>query len=363
MATELQVPDWNVTLYNLANEPIMDISDLVNFRLTMKLNDSHNVQFYFDLAQFEKRCAAINADPKTILYPASTEIKISRNGHKLFGGIIAEVNASFDVNAKTVQASADGYLEYFAHRLLAKSYNGVDRSEIAWDAIDTVQSEDYGNLGITQGVLADTYDSVLNADYRDVKSIIQLYTYAQPTTYDFEITPDKVFNTYTKIGTERPGIQLIYPQNITSMRIPRSSDSLYNQIVGLGSGIGEERVQTIVQDIPSKIRYRVRENKVLYNSVVNEDTLIENTSGELAQSLNVLELPEITIPANELDLDEVRVGDSVYVKCTGSTYNTDLDGMYRIYQMDISVSDDRSEDVSIKFYNPNGSGALEDNDI
>lgn len=360
---ELQVPDWNVTLYNLANEPIMDISDLVNFRLTMKLNDTHTVRFYLDLAKFESRCAAINAEPKTILYPASTEIKISRNGFALFGGIISSVDSSFDINAKTLEVAADSYLEYFAHRLVSKSYDAVDRSDIAWDAIDTVQSEDYGNLGVTRGVHTDTYDSILNADYKDVKSIIQLYTYAQPTTYDFEITPDKVFNTYLKMGSDRPEIQLVYPYNIKTMRIPRSSDSLYNQIVGIGSGIGEERIQTIIKDIPSQIRYRVRENKVLYNSVIRETTLLENTTGELVQSLNVLELPEITVPADVLNLDILRVGDSIYVKCSGSTYNNDLDGMFRIYQMDISVSDDRSEDVSLKFYNPQGSGALEDADI
>ena len=203
----------------------------------------------------------------------------------------------------------------------------------------------------------------MTADYRDVKSIIQLYTYAQPVTYDFEITPDKVFNTYLQMGTFRPEIQLVYPYNIKTMRIPRSSDSLYNQIIGIGSGIGSERIQTIVKDIPSQIRYRVRENKVLYNSVIRQETLIENTTGELAQSLNVLELPTITVPADVLDLDIVRVGDSIYVKCSGSTYNNDLDGMFRIYQMDISISDDRSEDVSLKFYNPAGSGALTDADI
>ena len=55
MATELQVPDWNVTLYNLANEPIMDISDLVNFRLTMKLNDSQTAQGQNKTAHYDYR--------------------------------------------------------------------------------------------------------------------------------------------------------------------------------------------------------------------------------------------------------------------------------------------------------------------
>lgn len=363
MATILQVPDWNVTLYNLSNAPIMDISDLVSFTLTMKLNDSANVQFTLDLIQFEKRCAAINAEPKTILYPASTEIKISRNGNKLFGGIIASADSSYDVNSATLSVTADSYLEYFAKRRLKKSYEGVERSQIAWDAIDTVQSETYGNLGVTQGTMVTTYESVLNADYDDVKSIIQRYTYAQPVTYDFEITPDKVFNTYLYLGTERPSIQLVYPYNITSMKIPRSADSLYNQIIGLGSGIGEERLEEVVQDIPSKIRYRVRENKILYNSVINSDTLLENLEGDLAQSLNVLELPEITVPGDVLDLDLVRVGDSVYIRCTGSAYNNDLNGMFRIYEMTVTISADRSENVSLKFYNPEGSGALVDNDI
>lgn len=354
----LDIPEWTVSLYDLNNQEIMDISKLVNLNLNLKLNENSTLAFAIDLVQFENLCASVNIHPREVLYPSRTEVKVSRNGNLIFGGIIATADAYFGEIESTIQATADSYIQYFAKRLLSKTYSSTDRSDIAWDAIETVQSVPNGSLGVTRGVSTPTYDSDLTADYMDVKSIIQRYTYAVPTVYDYEITPGKVFNTYLRLGSDKPEVELVYPQNIIGIKVPRSSDTLYNKVIGLGSGIGEERIETTQEDVPSQEVYRVLETKKTYNSVVRIDTLIENTRGFLAQSTGVLVLPEITVANDSIDLDTLRVGDSVMVSIINSSFCDDVNGMFRIYEMKIQVDENSFETVSLSFYRPDAGGEL-----
>jgi len=356
----LDIPEWTVSLYDLNDNEIMDISKYVDLKLNLKLNDVSTCEFDIDMVQFERLCASVNASPRNVLYPAKTEIKVSRNGNALFGGIVSSADSNLGEIEKTISVKADSYLQYFAKRLLKKTYVQTDRSQIAWDAINLAQSVPNGDLGITQGELATVFNSDLTADYRDIKSIIQLYTYAQPTTYDFEITPDKVFNTYLRLGSDRPEYELVYPWNIVSMGVPRNSDTLYNTVLGIGSGIGEERLQTTKSDLISQQTYRVLATKQTFNSVEKIDTLEENTEGFLVQSTGVLVLPSVTVNADAIDLDVVRVGDSLPVKVLGSTYNDDVDAMLRIYGMNITVDQNSFETISLDFYRPDNGGEVDD---
>lgn len=356
----LDIPEWTVALYDVNDNEIMDISRFVNIELDLKLNDVSTLRFEMDLVQFEMLCASVGALPRNVLYPALTEVKVFRNDNPIFGGIVANVTSRLGQDRSILTVTADSYIQYFATRLLSKTYTNTDRSQIAWDAIDTVQSLDHGDLGITQGTLATTFNSDLTADFRDVKSIIQLYTYAQPTTYDFEITHDKVFNTYTHLGSTRPEYQLTYPGNIVSLTLPRSSDTLFNRVVGIGSGIGEERLQTIQEDETSKATYRIRESKQLYSSVIEQGTLEQNTQGFLEQSKGVLVLPDVQVNADAFDLDIVRVGDSLPVRVIDGSYNNDLDGTFRIYQMNVQVDENAFETVRLNFYRPDLGGELGD---
>lgn len=355
----MDIPEYTVILYDLFNQPIMDISKFINLELHLKLNNVSTISFEINTKNLELLCSSVGTTPRQVLYPAKTEVKVYRNGIIKFGGIISTVDTSYQENGATTSVSADSYVQYFAKRYLVKSYTATDRSAIAWDAINTVQLVTNGSLGITQGTLATIYSSDLTADYQDVKSIIMNYTTYAPVTYDFEITPDKVFNTYTRLGSDKPEVELVYPQNIVSIKVPRSSDTLYNKIIGLGSGIGVERLESIKKDATSQLTYRVQESKQLFNSVSVQSTLDDNTQGYLDQSLGVLELPEIVVNGSEIDLDTLVVGDSVTVRIDGSTMCDDVDGLYRIYTMDISVSENNQETITLSFYNPNSGGEIE----
>ena len=354
------MPDYSVELYDLNNQMVMDISRFVNISLENTLNDTASLSFTISLPMFEKLCADINVLPRNLIYPQKTEVKLKRNGVYLFGGIISSADSKFEVNNKTLDVKADSYLHYFSTRLLNKNYVNTERSDIAWDAINTVQSVQYGNLGVTRGSTVNTFKSDGTFDYQDVKSIIQRYTWAKPTTYDFEITPHKVFNTYLRLGSDKPEVELVYPQNIVSMTIPRSADSLYNKVIGIGSGMGEERIETTKNALDSQLTYRIREAKKTFNSVTEMTTLEQNTEGFLYESTEPLVIPDITVEPNALDISSVFVGDSVKVRAEDSTYNDDLDGMFRIFKLSVSVNENLHEEIKVSFYNPNTGGGLED---
>lgn len=356
----LDIPEWTVVLYDLTGNPVMDISKFVRLSLDLKLNDNSTLSFTIDLEQFEKLCAGIGATPRNLIYPAKTEVKVYRNGVALFGGIIATADSTLSEDTKSLDITADSYLQYFAKRFVSKTYTNTDRSQIAWDAINTVQSVTNGNLGVTQGTLATIFNSDLTCDFRDVKSIIQLYTYAQPSVYDFEITPDKVFNTYERLGSDKPEVVLAYPENVVSMKIPRSSDTLYNKVIGLGSGIGDERIQSIQEDADSQAIYRVQEYKTTFNSVIIQGTLDENTKGVLEQSRAVLVLPELSVRGSALDISSVFVGDSITVRTYDQTYNDDVNALLRIYGLTVNVDENISENISVNFYKPDNGGEIEE---
>lgn len=352
------IKHWSIILYDLHNQPILDISDFVAISLELNLNDVDTFSCSMDLYILQGLVRQVGATMKAILYPQRTEIRVAKDGVLLFGGIVSGVTTSYGENGATIDIKADSYLQYFATRFLNKNYTNTDRSAIAWDAIDTVQSEANGSLGITQGTLATIFNSDLTNDYQDVKTIIQRFTYAKPTTYDFEITPDKVFNTYTRLGSDKPGIVLSYPHNIISMTVPRNADGMANRIIGMGSGQGEERLQTVQDNLTSQINNRIVEKKMSYNSVLNQTTLDQNVQGMLGQIYESLVIPELSIDETTFDVTSTKIGDAVTVKVDDSDYDDDLNGLFRIAKQTIGVDENEHEDIKLTFYNPNSGGAL-----
>lgn len=348
----LQIPKWEVFLYDLNGNKVMDVSSFCDFELRLLLNDNSYMSASMDLVQFEEKCLENGLFPRNVLYALMTEVKVYRNGIAKFGGIVAETKSVLGETEKSLTFTADSYLQHFATRRLTKNYYQVGRSEIAADAIITAQSVPNGDIGITIGTLAETFASDLTADLRDIKSIIQLYTYARPVTYDFEITPEKVFNTYLKLGSYRPQFPLTYPFNIESIGIPRRSSTLFNKVYGIGSGIGEERIGTVKEDAESSLRYRLKEDVKLYNSVTDQQTLEDNTEGYLQESKEMLVVPDVKVKGMAVDLDIVGVGDTLPLSVEGSSYNDDINGNFRIYGMTIKVDSQLFEDVSFDFYEP-----------
>lgn len=357
-------PDYAIELWDINGQMVADVSRLSsNRKYSLKLNDIETINFDIDLDQFQKLCADIGSHPRTVLSPARTEVKIKRNGSYVVAGQVVGVVGSLEENDKKLSIRADGYLNYFLQRYIKKNYAGVDRSQIAWDAINTTQTQTNGSFGITQGTLATTMNSDREADYDEIKDLIIDYTWhagaSSTANYDFEFTPNKVFNTYTRKGSDKPEIRLIYPYNVVSLTNEVNGSTVANKIIGLGAGIGDERSESIKSDATSQANYRVREKKSLFNSVSTQTVLDNNTNGVLNIYNQVLEIPEVKVIPDILDLNTLQTGDSVHLKIEGNSYFDTIDGLYRINEISVSLDENNSEDVSLRFYNPKDGGALE----
>jgi hypothetical protein len=153
---------------------------------------------------------------------------------------------------------------------------------------------------------------------------------------------------YTRLGSDKPGVLLTYPLNITNMSVIRDASTLANKIYTIGSGIGEERLQITTVDTTSAIDYKIREKKIIYNSVNDMDTLQENALGDIPIYKDIYEMPTLNVSTEALDLNEVGLGDAVTVSVEGSTFIDNIDGLYRIVGIAVNVSKNNQENIALK---------------
>lgn len=491
----LDTPEYTIEIWDINDVYVMDISDLIATSLTIapKINDVLDMSMAIDLVQFEARCASINANPRSILEPYRTDIKIRRNNQYICGAQVVQVNVNFNnQDTNKIEIKCTGYLNYFKDRFVSNMYRGMtyagiarqlitdtqsvpniitnshfyedisgwvasSSGYIAWDAtnghsypgslyvsattgtnanagarflVDMVAGATYtatfwakatvatGNLyvtsepsinhgttaiastnwiqyttswtqtvdstyfdiktdagtttnfyiddvtltsslddpsyfdfGVTLGVdtasAGQQNDRVRTYDIQNVKDGIMNLTSLESDNFDFEFDANKVFNIYDRLGSDKPEVELVYPQNITSIVVSRDASTLANRIIGLGSGLGSERLETVATGYTSAAAYRIRERTETFNSVVEQDTLDENTFGKLAIYQDIYEVPAITVQANHLDINNVWVGDAINIRVDGSSFVTTINGLYRIIGMRITVDPDMNESVSL----------------
>ena len=217
------------------------------------------------------------------------------------------------------------------------------------DNVDNAANRDFGiTLGTDYASADQEATRVRNYDLQSVKDGIINLTRLEDDNFDFAFDANKVFTTWSRKGADKPHIELVYPQNIESMTTTRDAQTLYNKVHALGAGIGEERLETSVIDEVSAITYRVRETIQMYNSVEIMDTLNANAFGVLDQSKELHDNIVVNVTNNVLDLDEVEVGDAIYIRVDGSTYIDYINGLYRIVGMDINVSTEFEENIKLE---------------
>lgn len=350
----LETPEYTVELWDINGVMVMDVSAIIatQLRIEMRINDSETVEFSLDLVQFEKLCASIGTNPRVIMEPYRTDVRIRRNGVYICGAQIVQVDVNFNRNeTNKIEVKCTGYLNYFKDRFITANYSAKTYAQIARQMITDTQAQTNGDFGVILGV--DTAspvqqaDRVRNYDLQNIKDGIINLTQLENDNFDFQFTAGKVFNTYARLGSDRPEVEFVYPQNILNMRVKRDASTLANKIIGLGSGIGEERIESIAIGVNSSIAYRIRERVELFNSVINQAVLDANTFGKLPLYEYIYEVPSLTIVPNEIDLSVVGIGDAVTVRVDGSTFIDNVDGLYRIIGMTITVDTKGEETVSL----------------
>lgn len=354
MAKTLYIPEYIVELWDINDVYVADISEILtsSLKIDLLLNDVGTCEFTIDMVKFLEKCERIGATPRNILDPYRTDVKVRRNGSYIGAFQVIQIQGNFNNDsANTIEVKATSYLNLFKNRFLSVSYENMTYAGIARQLILDTQAQANGDYGVTLDIdLASIHQlstRVRNYDLQNVKDAIINLTKLENDNFDFEFTYDKKFNVYNRIGSDKPQIELAYPQNINSLSVLRDASTLANKIYGIGSGIGEERIETTAIDTLSALTYRVRERVELFNSVENITTLEENTFGVLQRYSSMYERPVIKFNTDNLDLDEITIGDAITIMVNNNALFDSINGLYRILQISLDVTIDLEENMSL----------------
>jgi len=331
-----------------------DISRLArNRRYTLRRNASEDLQFLMNLTAFESYCAQAGRNPMATLEPYVTDIRVKRMGQYLFGVQVVDLQYNLNQGEVNMEVRATGFLDLFKDRYITKNYSAEEATAIWRDAIAETQSgDDTNDFGVTAGVLqyVTAVDRDRNLVDQNVRDLLVNLTALVDGTFDFRFNYDRSYEIFEQIGSDRPGHKFTYPYNISGGTVPRSALNLYNYIIGLGSGFGEEAIRSIQVDADSRLNYKTRQKIVTFNSVTEQETLDENTSAYLERVKEILMLPSIKTNGEFCDLSVIGVGDRVPVEIQDHAA-LPLNDTYRIEQIDCSLDDNDAEDISLTIDN------------
>jgi hypothetical protein len=363
---------YEFELWSSSGQRLADISRLTQKRsFTIQRNEAETLNFQLDLYAFEAFADGIGVPANVLLNPYATDVKVKRNGTYLFGTqvVAAPLDAAADMSRVTesgggggissfdhlITVSCQGYLDLFKDRYLTYSYSQQDASFIAGDMLGQAQTAPNGNVGVTLGTSNYLTGVLRDRNYtrQNIKTELQNLTQLIDGRFDFAFDSNKVFNIYSQIGAKRSDIQFTFggPQgNIIGLNTENSATSLYNEIIGLGSGFGADQIVSTQDDPSSQLNRYLRQDIKQYNSVVIQSTLDQNAQADLALEKDLLVMPQITISGKELqNIPFISVGDRIQVNAVGHSFLTNLNGYYRVEKMAVSL-DDNDFESEIRLY-------------
>lgn len=228
----------------------------------------------------------------------------------------------------------------------------------------------YTGLDDTTGGTGHNYADVgytnreFNYELQNVKDAIMDLTQMGEDYFEFEFTPDRIFNTYERKGSDRTDIEVYYPGNVQSLTVDRSAADMANKIQEIGSGIGDERLEVIVSDLDSRRLYGTREGVTTQNNVSLTETLQGLAQGELDNRGGIIPKVSVTIQDGSINGGNIQTGDVIavrigeYLGVLGQQQTPemkihlelfgDVEGWYRVEQIQARISQDGMETITLQ---------------
>lgn len=186
-----------------------------SYTFTETLNKESQATFVFSFKELEKLAEATDTDVLDILSSTIREIYISRNGTKIFYGIISGITVDPQGQGNDIlTVKAMSFFGLFKKRLVGIGtqvyYSATDAGAIAADLISDSQASDspYSDWGITIGSITASKNRDRGYLFDNIyDSIVKLSNDNLADGIDFEIDNTKAFNVYypTK-GIARPNV-------------------------------------------------------------------------------------------------------------------------------------------------------------
>ena len=350
---------YNIEIWGKDNYALADIRHICsNLVWTKTLNGAETLNFTIDLNRYEEllKNLGYEYDAFGLMEVGRNDIRIKRNGVYILGtNVYRFVFVTHDPTIE-VQVQCVGYLNYYKTRYVTMDFDTeTSQDEILFQVIEDCNAKTGGDYGVRRGNV--TGNMALRTRHykrKEVASLIQQMSNCIGGP-DFDFTPDKLFNIYETKGTYHPNILLYYPElhgkpgNVQSFNFTRSVDGVANYVMGIGSGNGEDAVQSSAEYALGEQDIYRREKVVTWNSVSQQDTLDEHTNSVLHQIQDIIEIPTVTLKDGVLNLNEVDVGDTVNLDLASNLMLRHINGAYRIHKIECVVDDNDSESVTVSF--------------
>lgn len=345
---------YEIEVWDKSGQILGDIRMLcTNLEWHKELNGSESLEFDIDLNRFEQylRLIGITGSPYEFLECGRSDIRVKRNGVYILGTNVYQLNYRYEEPTTIMGVKCVGYLNFYKTQFVTASFADTPQQDILWGIIDQCNQKHGGDYGIRRGYhVGETVTRTRNYTRKEVALAIQQMSQVIGGC-DFAFTPDKLFNTYDKKGAYRPDVVLRFGEdgNIVTFDFNRSIAKVANFIYGLGSGNGEDAIQSTAEDTDSEDYLYRREKVILWNSVKIQDTLDEHTDAALHQIKDVIELPSITVRDGAVDLSTLDVGDTITIDLNVNFSLEHIDGEYRIQTIDCVLDDNDCETTTIGF--------------
>lgn len=316
------IGEWKAILYDKSDNPIADLP-FQSIEIEEKLNGIPTARLTVEYSILKNILEQYDTVENT-LFTGFRWVEIYREESgttfKYFAGLFSEASLASNDQNVSITMTFRGWLHYFSKRYTSKKYTNSNDGFIAWDMINQAQLESNGDIGITQGANTTIHSSDLSNDLDDIaKQVIHLSSEKTRDGYEFEVTNEKVLNTLTRIGSDKPDI-VFDESNIKSYEVNYLiGTELANKVHVLGEGMGEEQIRTVKEaDTSFQSKWYLLEKVLSYTDVSFLSTLENYAEQELIKKRDYSRQVTIT-SANTLgfDLTGYGVGDGVKIEIPG----------------------------------------------
>lgn len=200
---------------------------------------------------------------RDIMDPGKNEFHIYLGTEKIWGGYLWTAQKQDE----SIRFGGEGYFSRLdKKREVTEDRNyssGWDQYDLVWDLIDYTQDKPSGNMGITRDSTAKSgvtrYHNIKASEQKKIGQIIRNLS-EQDDGFDFEITPEKSWRTYTRKGGNS-GLIFVMGKNIRTYTFEVDAISkTVSDFYALGRGQGDARPRAFEFDAEARGAFGLMED-------------------------------------------------------------------------------------------------------
>ena len=334
-------PNYRVVVANINGSEIDEIQTK-NLGFGFALNDPGSVDFTMHL--MDPKCT------QTLMDPGKREIHIYRGTSLVWGGYLWYAVPSLD--EMQVRFSGEGYLSRFGRRTIDSTltYTTVDQFQIGWNLIAFTQAKTNGDLGITRGSGATsgvTRDRTYPFWERSTVLDMLQELGAVDNGFDFEITPNRVYNNYFPSKGSTLGTIFELGKNIDGLSYDIDASNMATEISAIGAGDGTNTCIAVAVDVTARGTFGLLQDTISVTDVKNFSTLQDHADEELRVKKGARWQPQLNVVTSDPPFGSFSVGDTATIEASQGFIQ--LNNSFRIVSITVQIDDEGQEQFQLYF--------------